>query len=85
MGCCCMISEIQRQQKAMFEKQQQVVAKVQEQRAQAPFQLGTGETFIPMNQSTGEFPQAYPHWLSNYATLTNDVYVHFIQNLNAGM
>ncbi len=54
------------------------------QMAQAPRQLATGDTLIPMNYITGQYPSVYPSWF-NQQQITVQTWNQFIQALNAGL
>ena len=84
MGCMVAspINSAKDRQMQMFDQQQQMVAQTQAQRSTSAFRLATGETFLPMNHYTGEFPKAYPNWLFDTSKVPNETWVYFVSSLN---
>ena len=79
MGCC-MASMATNMMENAYAQQAQIAA----QQAQQPRQLATGDTLIPMNYITGQYPSVYPSWFSQQQ-ITAETWNQFIQALNAGL
>ncbi len=76
MGCCMSATN-------MMEKTYAQQGQIASQMAQSPRQLATGDTFIPMNYITGEYPSVYPSWF-NQQQITVQTWNQFIKALNSG-
>lgn len=78
MGCC-MAGMAQNMMENAYAQQGQIAA----QTAQQPRQLATGDTLVPMNYITGEYPTVYPSWF-NQQQITVQTWTQLIQALNQG-
>eukprot|EP00486_Rosalina_sp_Unknown_P009152 CAMPEP_0201577904 /NCGR_PEP_ID=MMETSP0190_2-20130828/24477_1 /ASSEMBLY_ACC=CAM_ASM_000263 /TAXON_ID=37353 /ORGANISM="Rosalina sp." /LENGTH=228 /DNA_ID=CAMNT_0048010441 /DNA_START=70 /DNA_END=756 /DNA_ORIENTATION=- len=76
MGCC-MASMATNMMENAYAQQGQIAA----QAAQQPRQLATGDTLVPMNYITGEYPSVYPSWF-NQQQITTQTWTQLIQALN---
>ena len=78
MGCC-MASMATNMVENAYAQQGQLAAQL----AQQPRQLPTGDTLVPMNYITGQYPSVYPSWF-NQQQITVQTWNQLIQSLNQG-
>eukprot|EP00483_Globobulimina_turgida_P006726 UN06737 len=77
MGCC-FAGMVNNMMENAYAQQAQIAA----QMSAAPRQMATGDTLIPMNYITGQYPSTYPGWF-NQQQITPQTWTNFINQLNS--